>query len=325
MNKIGIIGVGAVGSSYLYASLNRNIEAEYVLIDAFESFAIAQAKDLNDAASSMISNGSTFVAGNYDDLKDAKVIVITASVRPKEGKLQDRLELLSDNAILMQEIALKIKASGFNGITVIASNPVDIMASIYQQVSGFDASKVISSGTILETARMKKFLSQKLNVKSSAITGYVIGEHGARCMIPFWKMRIGLCSLRDFITNNTIDQAWLDELNAKVKNEAFEIISGKGITNFGIGEGLAEITKAIVNDVQTVFSLGVQLPECYQAKGVYFGLPVILGKEGYRHLPKIRLEEKDQALFDSYSTEIKETVLEVLKRINTKPSGLISE
>ena len=156
MTKIGIIGVGAVGSSYLYASLNKNIEAEYVLIDMFEKYAEAQAKDLNDAACSMVNCGSIFRAGNYKDLSDANIVVITASAKPKEGKLQDRMELLKDNAILIKSIAENIKTSGFSGITIIASNPVDIMATIYQQVTKYDPEKVISSGTILETARMKK-------------------------------------------------------------------------------------------------------------------------------------------------------------------------
>ncbi|WP_027122824.1 lactate dehydrogenase [Metamycoplasma spumans] len=318
MTKIGIIGVGAVGSAYLYASLNKSIEADYILIDAFADYAKAQAKDLNDAAASMNNCGSTFKTGDYNDLSDADVVVITASVKPKDGALKDRLELLTDNAKLMQEIGNKIKAAGFKGITIIASNPVDIMASVYQQVTKFDSSKVISSGTILETARMKKFLSEKINVKASSITGFVIGEHGARCLIPFSKMRIGLGSLKDWLANGMVTQEWLEGLNQKVKNEAFEIISGKGITNFGIGENLAEITHAILADRQSVYSLGVELPKEYKNHGVYFGLPVILGRNGYRHLPKIRLEENEQEMFDSYSAEMKNTVIEVLNNLGVK-------
>ncbi|MBN4089321.1 lactate dehydrogenase [Mycoplasma enhydrae] len=319
MTKIGIIGVGAVGSAFLYASLNKWIEADYILVDAFVDYAKAQAKDLSDAACSMTNNGSTFKAGTYKDLSDAEIIVITASVKPKEGVLKDRLELLTDNAKLIKQIALDVKNSGFKGVTIIASNPVDIMASVYQQVTKFEASKVISSGTILETARMKKFLSEKINVKAGSITGFVIGEHGSRCLIPFSKMRIGLGSLKDWLANGTITREWLDNLNQKVKDEAFEIITGKGITNFGIGENLAEITQAILTDRQAVYSLGVRLPEEYSNHGIYFGLPVILGKNGYRHLPKIRLELDEQIIFDSYSKEMKETVIQVLKNLEIKP------
>lgn len=315
MTKIGIIGVGAVGSSFLYASLNKWIEADYVLVDAFVEYAKAQAKDLNDAACSMANNGSTFKAGDYEDLKDAEIVVITASVKPKDGVLKDRLELLTDNAKLIADIATKIKDSGFKGITIIASNPVDIMASVYQQVTKFEACKVISSGTIIETARMKKFLSEKINVKAGSITGFVIGEHGARCLIPFSKMRIGLGSLKDWLANGTITREWLDSLNQKVKDEAFEIITGKGITNFGIGENLAEITQSILTDRQSVYSLGVKLPKEYTNSGIYFGLPVILGKNGYRHLPKIRLEIDEQIMFDAYSKEMKETVLQILNNL----------
>ncbi|AXE60500.1 lactate dehydrogenase [[Mycoplasma] phocae] len=319
MTKIGIIGVGLVGSSYLYASLNKNIEADYVLIDKFMDYASAQARDLNDAACSMADNGSTFKAGNYEDLKDAQIVVITASVKPKEGVLKDRLELLIDNAKLIKEIGENLKRVGFSGVTIIASNPVDLMACIYQQVTKFEPCKVISSGTILETARMKKFLSEKINIKASSITGFVIGEHGARCLIPFSKIRIGLGSLKDWLANNTIDQKWLQNLNEKVKNEAFEIISGKGITNFGIGENLAILCQAILNDRQVILSLGVRLSEEYKHSGVYFGLPVILGKNGYRHLPKIRLDEDEQKIFDQYSGEMKDTIFEVLKGLKIKP------
>ncbi|WP_330463446.1 lactate/malate family dehydrogenase [Metamycoplasma gateae] len=319
MTKIGIIGVGAVGSAFLYASLNKWIEADYILVDAFVDYAKAQAKDLNDAACSMPNNGSTFKAGDYTDLKDAEIIVITASVKPKDGVLKDRLELLTDNAKLIADIGIKIKESGFKGITIIASNPVDTMACIFQQVTGFESCKVISSGTILETARMKKFLSEKINVKAGSITGFVIGEHGSRCLIPFSKMRIGLGSLKDWLANGTITKEWLDNLNQKVKDEAFEIITGKGITNFGIGENLAEITQSILTDRQSVYSLGVKLPEEYANSGIYFGLPVILGKNGYRHLPKIRLELEEQMIFDSYSKEMKETAIQVLKNLNIEP------
>ncbi|AWX42948.1 L-lactate dehydrogenase [Metamycoplasma cloacale] len=323
MKKIGIVGVGAVGSSYLYASLNKNIEAEYVLIDAFETYAVAQAKDLNDAVSSMLCSGCHFKSGKYADLHDADIVVITASVKPKEGKLQDRLELLSDNAVLMKDIALNLKNVGFKGITIIASNPVDIMSCIFQQVSGFDAEKVISSGTILETARMKKFISSQLGIKASSVNGYIIGEHGARCMVPFEHIRVGMSPLYDFVKEGKLSNEWLATLTQQIRNEAFEIISGKGITNFGIGESLAEIAYAIINNTETIFALGVQLPDTYKAKGVYFGLPVILGEKGYKHLPKITLSNEEQKQFDEYSLEIKETVLQVLDKIDVKPHGLI--
>ncbi|VEU78579.1 L-lactate dehydrogenase [Metamycoplasma arthritidis] len=316
MIKIGIIGVGAVGSSYLYACLNQNIEANYVLIDNFEPCAIAQAKDLNDAACAMPSNGSYFRSGTYNDLSDAEILVITASVRPKNDKLADRLELLNDNAKLMKDIANKVVAAGFKGITVIASNPVDIMASVYQQATQFDASKVISSGTILETARLKKFIAEKLNIKASAISGYVIGEHGARCIIPFSQIRLGMSSFLSM--SNDLDENYQNSVCEKVKNEAFEIIAGKGITNFGIGESLCQITSAIIGDKNAVFSLGVQLPSEYKHAGSYFGLPVILGKNGYSHLPKIMLSKVEQKMFDDYSKEIKETVLMLLKENEIK-------
>lgn len=125
-------------------------------------------------------------------------------------------------------------------------------------------------------------------------------------------------SLKDFLANGSITHEWLDNLAQKVKDEAFEIISGKGITNFGIGENLAEITLAINNDRQSVHSLGVQLPKEYKNAGIYFGLPVVLGKDGYRHLPKIRLEEREQEMFDNYSKEIKDTVIEVMKNLKIK-------
>ncbi|WP_412031738.1 lactate/malate family dehydrogenase [Metamycoplasma buccale] len=313
MTKIGIVGVGAVGSTFLYACLNRNFEANYILIDAFQPYSEAQAKDLNDAACAMASNGSVFCSGSYNDLKDAKIVVITASVKPKNDKLEDRMELLNDNAKLIKEIAENIKKSGFQGITIIASNPVDLMACIYKQVTKFDANKVISSGTILETARMKKFLSSKLNVKASSINGFVIGEHGSRCIVPYEKIRVGFSSLNDFLENKLIEKNYLNQLLEDVKNEAFVIISNKGITNFGIGESLAEITSAIIYDTQAVYSLGVELTNDYKAKGIYFGLPVILGRNGYKHLPKIELNRIQQKEFDNYSLEIKETAIRMLK------------
>ncbi|RMA78511.1 L-lactate dehydrogenase [Metamycoplasma subdolum] len=318
MKKIGLIGVGAVGSSFLFALLNRNVEANYVIIDTFKDFAIAQAKDLNDAACAMQNNDSTFIVGTYEDLKDAEIVVITASVKPKEGKLQDRMELLQDNAKLLNEIGLSLKKVGFKGITIIASNPVDIMACVYQQTTGFDAKKVISSGTILETARLKKFVSQELDVKPSSIEGFVIGEHGRCCVVPFSTIKIGKNTIEELRKTKKLSEKFLSELGEKIRNEAFEIIKGKGITNFGIGSSLTEIAEAILNNKKVICSLGVQLSKEFKANGIYFGLPVAVCKDGYEYLKDLNFTSQERKEFDEYSMDIKKIVIEILDKIGQK-------
>ncbi|SYV94819.1 L-lactate dehydrogenase, partial [Mycoplasma putrefaciens] len=175
-NKVVLIGAGAVGTSFLYAAINQGIAEEYVLIDAFAEPAQGNALDLADTLAVLPQSFSSIKAGSYEDCKDADIIVITAGRPQKPG--ETRLEMVAGNAEIMRNIALEVKKSGFDGITVIASNPVDVITHVYQQITGFDQHKVIGSGTTLDSARLRRLLAAKLNVQVSSVNAYLAGEHG---------------------------------------------------------------------------------------------------------------------------------------------------
>lgn len=175
-NKIGLIGAGAVGTSFLYSAINQGLVGEYILLDAFSPVAEGNALDLSDAQAILPSPFFSVRKGRYDDLADANIIVITAGRPQKPG--ETRLEMVAGNALIMRDIALNVKKSGFKGITIIASNPVDVLTLIYQEVTGFDPHKVISSGTTLDSARLRRLIGEKTKINSDAVQAYLIGEHG---------------------------------------------------------------------------------------------------------------------------------------------------
>ncbi|GHU52642.1 hypothetical protein FACS189496_3080 [Bacilli bacterium] len=179
--KIVLIGAGSVGCSFLYSAINQGLASDYVLIDAFPQAAEGNALDLADAMAVLPNPVNSIKAGCYEDCKDADIVVITAGrpqIKKPDGTLETRLEMVSGNAVIMKDIATKVKLSGFNGITIIASNPVDVLTLIYQQVTGFDQHKVIGSGTTLDSARMRRLIGDKLNINSQAVQAFIIGEHG---------------------------------------------------------------------------------------------------------------------------------------------------
>jgi L-lactate dehydrogenase len=179
--KIVLIGSGAVGTSFLYSAINQGLASEYVLIDAFPNAALGNALDLADTAATVPTAFSSIKAGDYSDIHDADIIVITAGrpqLKKADGTLETRLEIAAANAKIMTEIATNVRNSGFKGITVIASNPVDVLTRVYQEVTGFEPSKVIGSGTTLDSSRLRRLVGEKLGVNAQGVNAYIIGEHG---------------------------------------------------------------------------------------------------------------------------------------------------
>jgi L-lactate dehydrogenase len=179
--KIGLIGCGAVGSSFLYSALNQGLGTKYVLIDAFPAAAQGNALDFADTAATVPTPFDYVKAGDYSDLSDADIVVITAGrpqIKKADGTLETRLEMVAGNSIIMKGIADSVKKSGFNGIVVIASNPVDVLTRIFQEESGFDSNKVIGSGTTLDSSRLRRLLGEKLDVNAQKIEADILGEHG---------------------------------------------------------------------------------------------------------------------------------------------------
>ena len=230
--KVVIVGTGFVGMSMAYALLNQGGINELVLIDVNKEKAIGEAMDLSDGVPCSPAR-MVIKAGDYEECKDANIVVITAGVSQVPG--QTRLDLLQTNAKITKEVTQNAVNSGFNGIFIIASNPVDILTYIVQKISNFPTSRVIGSGTVLDTARLRYLLGEHLNVSSKIIHAYIMGEHGDSSFVPWSKSYVGCKPLIDILKQRGETDTILEEMHTQVRDEAYEIIARKKSTYYGIG------------------------------------------------------------------------------------------
>ncbi len=304
--KIILIGSGAVGNSFLYSAINRGIAQEYGIIDVNEKVAEGNVLDMEDVIGTSSQPFNIFHA-KYSDCKDADIVVITAGRPQLPG--ETRINMVEGNSKIMKTIATEIKKSGFNGITVIASNPVDILTYVYQKITGFDKNKVVGSGTSLDTARFVRLLSQELNIAPQSIQAYVIGEHGDSSVSVFSSATISGSPLSDFIKEGKIDPKKFPEIHDKVYKKAYEIINRKGATFYGIGSALANICENILINSRRVVLVGAYLEGQYKNKGLYTGVPVIIGINGIDSIIEVPLSNEEQIKFDESCKLVSKVIL----------------
>lgn len=282
--KVIIIGCGNVGMSYAYALLNqRTYVNELALIDLNEERVLGEVMDLNHCLAFSPSKMKIKV-GSYSDCRDANLIVIAAGVNQAPG--ETRLNLLKRNAAIFKSIITEVMNNGFNGVFLIATNPVDIMTYLTQKYSNLPKSRVIGSGTTLDTARLRFLIGDKIKVSPSNIHGYVIGEHGDSEFIPWSDVNIALQPISEFITKED-----MDEISLEVRGAADKIIKAKGATYYGIGMCLVRITNAILGDENTVLVVS----SYDETNDVYVGLPSVINKDGAERKIFINLEPDEQA------------------------------
>jgi len=292
-SKVVIIGTGMVGMSYAYSLLNQGTVKELVLIDIDKERATGEAMDLNHGLSFAPRKMKIF-AGQYSDCKDADIVVITAGVSQKEG--ETRIDLLNRNATIIKSVVDQVMKSQFDGIILLASNPVDILTYVAWKASGLPASKVIGSGTSLDTARLRFEIAQKINISIKNIHAYIMGEHGDSEFVCWSKAYVGAKPIVDVIeTMEEIDFKDLEEIHTSVKNAAYEIIKRKKATYYGIGMTLVSITSAIINDENSIIPISVYNGGAYDiVKDLYIGLPAVLNAEGVHHVVKLKLNDIEQ-------------------------------
>lgn len=308
MKKIVLIGCGAVGSSFIYSAINQGLAEEYILIDKFQDLAAGNALDLSDVQASLENAFTAIKVGDFQDCQDADLIVITAGRPRKVG--ETRLDMVSDNAKIIKEIALAVKFSGFQGITLIASNPVDIMTAVYQKVTGFDIHKVLGAGTILDTLRLKHLLSQKLNVNHKSIFAYVLAEHGDSAFVPWSNVIVANKSILEIVT-----KAELDLIEQEVKTRAAEIIKLKKATFYGIAAGLTFLIKTIMKNQDTMIIGSAYLNGEYDNQDFYIGVPIILNQNGWKEVVEFPLTKAEQLKFNHSCQIVKENLKVALAAI----------
>lgn len=303
--KIILVGQGAVGASFLYSAINRGIASNYGIIDLNEKAVEGNVLDFEDAINPTDYPFNVFKA-TYDDCKDADIVVITAGRPQLPG--ETRLNMVEGNAKIMKDIAEKIKKSGFEGITVIASNPVDILTLIYQQVTGFDKKRVIGSGTSLDSARLTREISKRIKIAPQSIQAYVLGEHGDSSVSAFSVATVGGLPLSHFEKQGKIDKNEYPEIHRYVWRKAYEIIDRKGATFYGIGANLANICENILRNSRKVLAIGAFLEGHYKNEGVYTGVPAVIGMEGIVEIIEFNLSIEEQNQFNKSVEQLKEVV-----------------
>ena len=272
-SKIVIIGCGNVGMSYIYALINQNTYVnEIVLIDKNIDKVEAEVMDLNDSLA-YIDSKINIRKGNYSDCMDAQIIIITAGFNQKNN--QSRLDLLNKNSKILKNIVSRVIKNDFNGIFLVATNPVDVMSYLVYKCSKFDSNRVIGTGTSIDTSRLKKMLGDNLCINPQNIDCYVLGEHGDSSFISWSNINIGLNNI-----SSLINEKVKKEYEINVKEQAYKIINKKGATYYAIGVLLVKITKAILENENIIMPLSIYDKD----NDVFISRPCIINNKGIRNL-----------------------------------------
>ncbi|WP_243290458.1 L-lactate dehydrogenase [Bacillus sp. FJAT-47783] len=296
IRKVAIIGTGLVGSSAAYSIVNQGICDELLMVDINKERAIGESLDLSHCID-FTSSRTTVHAATYKDLGDVDVVIITAGPPPKPG--QTRLDTLGIGAKIMEDMIPKIMASGFNGIFLIASNPVDIITYHVWKLSGLPRTRVIGTGTSLDSSRLKTILSNMLNVDPRSIYGYTMGEHGDSQFAVWSHITVGGKPFLQILEERKeeLGHIDLDQIVEDVKKVGFEILKRKGTTYYGIGNALAFILKSIFNDDHKIIALSCVLDGEYGESDICTGVPAIITREGIKDIVELRLTEEEQEKF----------------------------
>lgn len=317
--KVVLIGTGMVGMSYAYALLNRNICDELVLIDIDKQRAIGEAMDLNHGLAFSNANMKIY-AGEYEDCSNADIVCICAGVAQKPG--ESRLNLLQRNSAVFRSIINPITESGFNGIFLVATNPVDIMTQITAAISGFNPRRVLGTGTALDTARLRYLLGEYFNVDPRNMHAYVMGEHGDSEFVPWSQAMFATKQIEQICeeSNGKYKIEDMEQISEEVRSAAYKIIDAKGATYYGIGMALARITRAIFGDESSVLTVTAMLHGEYGQTGVFIGVPCIVNKYGIQKVLQINLTEEEKEYFNHSCKTIKESYEELGKESQSASS-----
>lgn len=306
VNKVALIGTGFVGSSYAFALLNQGITEELVLIDIAKDKAEGDAMDLNDGLPFAPSRTKIW-SGSYADCRDADIVVITAGANQKPG--ETRLDLVEKNTRIFKGIVADIISSGFDGIFVVATNPVDILTYAVWKYSGFPKERVIGSGTILDTARFRYLLGDYFDVDTRNVHAYIIGEHGDT-ELPVWSNAdIAGTPISKWAENmETFKPSDLEDIFINVRDAAYHIINRKGATYYGIAMGLVRLTKAILQNENSVLTVSAYLNGEYGQNDIYVGVPAIVNRQGIRNIIELDLNKDETEKFNHSVSVLKKTM-----------------
>ncbi len=296
-NKVVIIGCGNVGMSYAYAIFNqRTYVNELVLIDINKEKVEGEVMDLNHCLAYSPSKINVKL-GDYSDCKDAKIVVIAAGANQNVG--ETRMDLIRKNSSIFESIVTSVMKSGFDGIFLVATNPLDVMTYLTYKYSNLPHNRVLGTGTTLDTARLKYIISDKVGVSPKDINAYVMGEHGDSEFVPWSNANIALKRINSYLTEE--DKIKIEE---EVRNSAYEIIKKKGATYYGIGMCLVRITNAILGDENVILSVS----SYDENNDIYISTPAIVNKNGVKSKIYVPFNESETEKIKNSIKVIKEAI-----------------
>lgn len=289
--KVAVIGCGFVGSSSAFALMQSGLFSEMVLIDADTKRAEGEAMDISHGIS--FARPMQIYAGNYDDITDAAIIVITAGANQKPD--ETRLDLIKKNAAIMKSIVGEIKKRDFGGILLIVSNPVDILTLIALKESGYPSNRVIGSGTVLDTGRFKYLLGEHLDVDSRSVHTFIIGEHGDSELAAWSNARIGGLKVNDFceLRGHFNHEQSMKKIFENVRNSAYEIIERKHATYYGIAMAVKRICEAIVRNEKSILPVSSLMTGEYGLNDVVLSIPAVVDETGVQKVIPIELNDEE--------------------------------
>ena len=294
VRRVVLVGTGFVGMSFAYSIINQGGIEELVLIDVNHDKAEGEAMDLSHGIA-FAPDKTEIWAGTYADCGTADIVVVTTGVNQQAG--EKRLGLVERNAKILSDVVKNVMTSGFNGILLIASNPVDVLKYVAWQESGLSRHRVIGTGTTLDTARLRHEIGKYLNVDPRNVHGYIVGEHGDT-ETPLWShTTVGVKPLLDIIQDDPQYKFEdLEQIYVNVRDAAYHIIDRKRATYYGIGMCTTRIVKAILNDENCVLPVSAYLNGQYGIKDIFTGVPAIINRNGVREVYNLNItkEERDQ-------------------------------
>ena len=306
MQKAVMIGCGFVGSASVFALMQSGLFSEIALIDANPEKAEGEAMD--------ISHGIPFArqmkiyAGDYDDVKDAGIVIVTAGANQQPG--ETRLDLVNKNVGIFKKIIPEIANRGFEGILLIVANPVDILTKVAIKLSGFPENRVIGSGTVLDTARLKYRLSEHLGVDSKSIHAFIVGEHGDSEIAVFSSANVSgiplsqFCELRGHFEHRASEQ----EIAEKVKNSAYDIIQRKRAIYYGVAMAVKRICEVIVRNEKAILPVSTSMHGEYGIEDVVLSMPCVVGSDGIEVQVPVVLSEEEKGKLQESAKILKETI-----------------
>lgn len=305
-SKISIIGAGFVGSTSAYALMLQGLCSEIVIVDLNKEKAEAEAMDLSHCASFV--KPVTVIAGDYKDTANSDIIVITAGVAQKPG--ETRLDLINKNIKVFKDIVPQVVQYSPNSILLVVSNPVDLLTQIAYEISGFPKSKVIGSGTVLDSSRLKYLISDYFEIDSRDIEAYIIGEHGDSEIAAWSLANVAGMHVDDYChkVSDTCEEDFKRVIPEKVKNAAYEIINKKGYTNYAIGMAVARIVESILRDENSILTVSSLFEGEYGINDIYMSIPTIVTRDGAKKIVEVPLSDSEKAALVKASEMLKKHI-----------------